>query len=47
MVTIDGNEVKAKIMHVGNGKFKILEDEYSRYIGKIVDASEVMHCKFG
>ena len=32
-------------MHKGRGKFKILNDEYGgRYINKIVDASDVVHC---
>jgi|GEM_PF-2348901 len=46
LVSIEGHETKAKIIHMGRGKFKILDDEGRKYIGKIVDASDVVHCKF-
>ncbi|HVD07178.1 MAG TPA: hypothetical protein VNB67_01945, partial [Nitrososphaeraceae archaeon] len=30
----------------GRGKFKIVEDNYNaKYVGKIVDASDVIRCK--
>ena len=47
LISIDGREIKAKIIHMGRGKFKILDDKDSKYVGKIVDASDVVHCKFG
>ena len=38
--------IEAKIIHKGRGKFKILEDNCKgKYIGKIVDASDVIRCK--
>jgi hypothetical protein len=43
---IDSIKIEAKIMHKGRGRFKILEDNYrGKYIGKIVDASDVIRCK--
>lgn len=43
---IDGLEIEAKIIHKGRGKFKIVEDNYNaKYVGKIVDASDVIRCK--
>ena len=43
---IDGLGIEAKIIHKGRGKFKIVEDNYkSKYVNKIVDASEVIRCK--
>jgi hypothetical protein len=37
-------EVKAKIKHMGRGKFKILTDESGgEYTNVIVDASDVFH----
>jgi hypothetical protein len=45
---IDGIGFEAKIVHKGRGKFKILSDEYGgKYRNKIVDASDVVHCKIG
>jgi len=47
LVSIDGHQIKAKIIHKSRGKFKIVEDEEGgKYVGRIVDASEVLHCKF-
>ncbi|MDQ6666940.1 MAG: hypothetical protein M3Y53_01790 [Thermoproteota archaeon] len=46
VLSIDGLRIEAKIIHKGRGKFKILEDIYrGKYIGKIVDASDVIRCK--
>jgi hypothetical protein len=43
---IDGLVIEAKIIHNGRGKFKIIEDNYkSKYVNKIVDASDVVRCK--
>jgi hypothetical protein len=45
-LSIDKVRVKAKIKHIGNGKFKILGDESGdKYAGNIVDASDVNHCR--
>lgn len=47
VLSIDGLEIDAKIIHKGRGKFKILEDNYrGKYTGNIVDASDVIRCKF-
>jgi hypothetical protein len=44
-IVIDGKSFKAKIIHKGRGKFKILNDEYGgKYTNKIVDASDVIRC---
>jgi hypothetical protein len=46
VLSIEGLGIEAKIIHKGRGKFKILEDNYNgKYIGKIVDASDVIRCK--
>jgi hypothetical protein len=47
VLSIDGLEIDAKNIHKGRGKFKILEDNYrGKYTGNIVDASDVIRCKF-
>ena len=46
LLFIDGATVEAKIFHKGRGKFKIVNDKYGGiYINKIVDASDIVHCK--
>src|SRR5215831_17654668 len=46
IVSIDGFEIDAKIIHRGRGEFEILEDNYrGKHIGEIVDASDVIRCK--
>jgi hypothetical protein len=43
---IDRLKIEAKIIHKRRGKFEILEDNYrGKYIGDIVDASDVIRCK--
>ena len=45
LVSINELTINAKIVHKRRGKFKILNDEYGgRYINKIVDASDIVHC---
>lgn len=45
-LSIYETEVKAKIKHMGRGKFKILTDEKGgEYTNVIVDASNVIHYK--
>ena len=46
LVSVEDERIKAKIMHVGRGKYKIVEDESGRHAGKKVDASDVFHCKY-
>jgi hypothetical protein len=45
VLSIDGLRIEAKIIHKRGGKFEILEDNCEgKYIGIIVDASDVVHC---
>jgi hypothetical protein len=45
-LSINETEVKAKVKHIGRGKFKILTDENGgEYTNVILDASDVFHCK--
>lgn len=45
-LSINEIEVKAKIKHMGRGKFKILADEHGdEYFNMGIDASDVFHCK--
>lgn len=45
-LSIDETEVKAKIKHMGRGKFKILADDHGdEYTNVVIDASDVFHCK--
>ncbi|MFQ5941475.1 MAG: hypothetical protein ACE5KA_07260 [Nitrososphaerales archaeon] len=44
-VFIDGQQIRAKIVHKHTGKFQIVEAKDDRFVGKIVDASEVGSCK--
>ena len=46
VLSLDEFKIEAKIIHKGRGKFEILEDNYrGKYIGNIVDASDVIRCK--
>ena len=45
-LSINETEVKAKVKHIGRGKFKILTDENGgEYTNVILDVSDVFHCK--
>ena len=45
VLAIDRLRIKAKIIHKRGGKFEILEDNCEgKYIGIIVDASDVIRC---
>lgn len=45
IVLVNSQKVKARILHVGRGKFKILKDEMnSKHVGKIIDAGDVIFC---
>ncbi|HET7285555.1 MAG TPA: hypothetical protein VFI70_12805 [Nitrososphaeraceae archaeon] len=40
----DFNTVKVKIIHIGGGKYRVIEDrEGGKHVGRIVDASDVDH----
>jgi hypothetical protein len=42
---INGSNVRAKVKHVGSGKYRIIEDNGDgKYVGKVVDASDILHC---
>jgi hypothetical protein len=42
---INGSNVRAKIKHVGSGKYRIIEDKNDGiYVGTVVDASDIFHC---
>jgi hypothetical protein len=43
---IGNNPVKAKISHIGRGKFRIIEDDKDgKYSNVEIDASDVFHCR--
>jgi hypothetical protein len=44
-VSVDGKTTKAKILHKGRGKFEIVETQDGKYVGKLIDASEVYNCR--
>ncbi len=45
VLSIDRLKIEAKIIHKRGGKFEILEDKCEgKYIGIIVDASDVIRC---
>ncbi len=47
LARIDGSEVKVRLDHIGRGRFRIVEDEDNgKYVSKVLDASELIHCKF-
>ena len=42
---INGSNVRAKVKHVGSGKYRIIEDkDDGKYVGTVVDASDIFHC---
>jgi hypothetical protein len=41
----DGKRIKARLAHIGRGRFLILDDEEGgKYVDTTVDASEVVSC---
>ncbi len=45
VLSIDRLKIEARIIHKRGGKFEILEDNCEgKYIGRIVDASDVFRC---
>lgn len=45
-IVLNESTVRAKVKHIGAGKFLIISDKNGgRYIGKIVDASDIFHCR--
>jgi hypothetical protein len=46
LISIDGIKLTASVIHVGRGKFKILDDgKAGKYVGRIIDASDILHCE--
>jgi hypothetical protein len=44
-IDVKGSTIRAKVNHIGAGKFRISDDkEGGKYIGTIVDASDIIHC---
>ena len=42
---INGSNVRAKVIHLHAGKFRIIEDKVDgKYVGMVVDASDIFHC---
>jgi hypothetical protein len=44
LVTIANEELRAKIAHIGRGKFLVIEEESGEY-SNVIDASDVLHCR--
>jgi hypothetical protein len=45
IILLNDTRLTAKIIHIGRGKFKILNDEYGGiYVNKTVDASDILTC---
>lgn len=45
LASVENTEVKAKIAHVGRGKFRIIEDQSGKHLDGVIDASDVLHCR--
>lgn len=46
LISIDGVKLTARVIHLGRGKFKVLDDgQEGKYVGRIIDASDVLHCE--
>ena len=45
-VILNESTIRAEVKHVGRGKFRIIDDKSDgKYIGMIVDASDIFHCR--
>lgn len=44
LVEIGGTQVKANIIHIGRGRYRIIEDEQGKYADVKIDASDVIRC---
>lgn len=45
VVSVENSQVKARIAHIGRGKFRIVEVDSSEHTDKEIDASDVFHCR--
>jgi hypothetical protein len=44
LVEIDRRQVKARIMHIGRGRFKVIEDKSGgTFVNRIIDASDIIN----
>jgi hypothetical protein len=45
MVDIQGNPIRARIIHTSRGKYRIEEDnENGHFRGHVIDASDILSC---
>jgi hypothetical protein len=46
ILSVNNKQIKAKIRHIGKGRFEIISDgNDGEYTTRVVDASDVLHCK--
>lgn len=45
LISVANNQIRARIMHIGRGRFRILEDESGKYSEQKIDASDILHCR--
>jgi len=46
LILIDGVKLTASVIHVGRGKFNVIDDgKAGKYVGRIIDASDILHCE--
>jgi hypothetical protein len=46
LIEIDRGQVNARIMHIGRGRFKVIEDKSDNtFVNRIIDASDIIHCR--
>ena len=43
-VLLEGNRIRASLKHIGRGRFRIIEDKDNKYVGQVVDASDILNC---
>lgn len=44
MVDVNGQELRARIVHNGRGKFRIEDDVGGHCKGKVIDVSDIISC---
>ena len=44
LVEIDGAQVKANIVHIWRGRYRVIEDEHGKYADVKIDAADVIRC---
>jgi len=43
-VLLEGNRIRASLKHIGRGRFRIIEDKENKYVGQVIDASDILNC---